>query len=408
MKSARLSAMGGFAGLALALSTATATAQPPATARPPAKQAVGHAGKAPAADASQALRGAALALPEPELRVRVIAPSAEGPWTMRLENEGMRWLRVPADIRLLHLTVEDGDTMSKRPEKPLKCGLPAAMRPEGFPESNAVLLGPGDAYVESFDPRLFCFGKEAKAIAGGALVRATYGWEPPKGAAKLAPPYVVEGTVYPAAVQPKKHLVAPSFVLSWLPQHEHEESHAADDPAFSVPPDPAKPPADENAPRLELKAAAYADVGAARSVSLSVTITNVGHRAAIAAIRARMLGFVVEGPDGPVDCAWDSHLNVPREGYQTLKPGGATTLTILAVEACGQDLFRRPGLYRVTPTIHLSETGEHLGIAAITGPLKAPEPMLVRIATGPDPFYVKKPQVVRAPHPDTDESGGGG
>jgi hypothetical protein len=263
--------------------------------------------------------------------------------------------------------------------------------------------------VESFDPRLFCFGKEAKAIAGGALVRATYGWEPPKRAQKVGPPYVVEGTVYPAAVQPKKHLVAPSFVLSWLHEHEHEQEHAAvDDPAFTVTPDPSKPPADENAPRLELKAAAYADAGVARSVSLSVTITNVGHRPAIAAIRARMLGFVVEGPDGPVDCAWDSHLNVPREGYQTLKPGGSTTLTILAVEACGQDLFRRPGLYHVMPTLHLTETGEHLGLTAITGPLKAPEPMLVRIATGPDPFYAKKPQVIRAPHADGEESAGGG
>jgi hypothetical protein len=121
-----------------------------------------------------------------------------------------------------------------------------------------------------------------------------------------------------------------------------------------------------------------------------------------------MLGFRVEGPDGVTHCPYDSHLSVPREGFQTIKPGGSTAISVLAVEACGQDLFRRPGLYRVVPTLHLSETGERFGLAAMTGVVRVVEPMLVRISTGPDPFYAKRPRAVHPPHAEGEESPGGG
>jgi hypothetical protein len=414
MAFARPSATG---GLAIALVAGTALAQPPAATgeaqNPPAPPAATPPKPALAKAPPAAKRAAGDPLPEPELRVRVIAPSAHGPWTMRLENEGQRWLRVPADVRLLHFVVESGDTMAKGADKPVKCSLPAAMRSEGFPEPNAILLGPGDAYQESFDPRLFCFGKDAKALEGGALVRATYGWEP-KGARKLEPPFAVEGTVFPAAVQPKKEVAAPPLVLSWLPPPEHEEAPPNPPAARPVedPPREEKPatadklPVDENAPRFEIKTPAYADAATARAVSLSVTVTNIGHRPALAAIRPRMIGFRVEGPDGVVVCPHDAHLSVPREGYQTIRPGGSTSITMLAVEACGQDLFRRPGLYRVTPTLHLTETGEQFGLLALTGSVRAPEPMLVRVATGPDPFYARRPQALRAPHAEGEDGAG--
>jgi hypothetical protein len=380
-------------------------------------------------------------LPAAGLRARIIAPSAQGPWTLRLENEGSHWVRVPADLRLLRISVESGDTMSRRAGRPVKCALPAGLRPEGFPERNALLLGPGDAYVESFDPRLFCFGKEGKALAGGAVVRATYGWDAVRGAKKLDPPFAVEGTAFPAAVEPEKGLVVPTLVLSWLPPPEEEEPTepvVAPPPPPTAPPGPvlllpmrsktadqadpdgdgeadpepapapiperqAEPPAplppDANAARLELRASPFADAGDGHHVSLTLTVTNVGHRPATAAIRSRMAGFRVEGPDGLTRChpAPADH-GVPREGFLTLKPGASTALTILVAEACGQEVFRRPGLYRVTSSLHLAESGADLGLAAITGRLHTAEPTLVRIATGPDPFYRRTPKAVRAPH----------
>ncbi len=398
-------------------------------------------------------------LPEPELHAQIVAPSARGPWTLHLENEGAHALRVPADVRLLHLTIESGDTVSKRQPKPVKCAVPAGLRPEGFPERNALLLAPGDAYVEAFDPHLFCFGKDAKAIIGGALVRAHYGWEAAKGAKKAGPPFVVEGTAFPAAVEPKAHVVVPPFVLSWLAP---EEEDSAEPPASAAPPEegddkdpppeaqdppdgkasathgrprlegkpapasrsrwgdpqtPAQPvsmgmdpqtglaqpvdgkPAvvDENAPRLELKASPYAEAVNGFKVSVSVTLTNVGHRPALAAVRSRMVSFRVEGPDGVVHChAARPSFAMQRQGYVTLKPGGSTALTVLVTEACGSDLFRRPGLYRIKPTLHLDENGADLGLTALTGSIHAIEPTLVRVAEGPQPFYKTRPQPVRA------------
>jgi hypothetical protein len=367
------------------------------------------------------------------MRFRIVAPSAQGAWTMHLENEGARWLRVPADVRLIHLTLESGDTMAKRPPKPMPCTVPAGLRPEGFPERSALVLGPGDAYEEAFDPRLFCFGKAAKALEGGAIVRATYGWDAPRrqwGPKKVEPPFAVEGTVFPAAVEPKKQLLAPTLVLSWLPPDEEDEASASL-PTSKPPegeaedgknadesegqhenPSPVHPPVDENAPRLEVTASPYVDAPNGYKVAVTLTVTNVGHRSALAAIRSRMVAFRIEGPDGAVRChAAPPTRGLPRTAYQPLKPGASTALTLLVEEACEHDLFRRPGLYQVMPSLHLNESGAEVGLTAMTGVFHAPHPTLVRIADGPEPFAKRPPEAVRAapanPPVEGDGHGGG-
>jgi hypothetical protein len=168
-----------------------------------------------------------------------------------------------------------------------------------------------------------------------------------------------------------------------------------------------KPPAvvDENAPRLEVSAPAYVDAGKGSSVTVTVTATNAGHRPMVAAIRARLLGFRIEGPDGVVHCMPGAPTRaVPREGFQTLRPGGSTSLTVLVEEACGRAVFGRPGLYKMTPSLHLVEPGPDL--VAFTGHAKAREPTLVRIATGPEPFYVVQPKALRAPGHEPGEAPG--
>jgi hypothetical protein len=388
-------------------------------------------------------------LPDPEVRVRIIAPSAQGMWTMRLENEGSQWVRVPADVRLLRLTVEAGDTLDRKAKKPVECKLPAGFRGDGFPEPRALLLGPGDAYVETFDPRLFCFGKDEKAITGGAIVRARYGWDPPKGAKKLDAPYVVQGTEFPAVVAPQKQLQAPTIVLSWEapevieevkpPEPRPQEKAAGDekakdeaarnekpregdkgdkardeaarnqkpregDKARDDKPVDEKPkeeapvlPVDENAARFELKASPYLDAASGFRVAMTVTATNVGHRPALTAMRARMIGFRIDGPDGTMHCSAGGPTRaIARDGYRSIKPGASASLTILVEEACGRSLFRRPGLYRVTPSLHLVESGAEMGLGAYTGVARVKEPTLVRIAAGPDPFYPHGPKALRA------------
>jgi len=424
----RATTFAGLAASALCAASAAAAPQgsPPAPAGPVPMPAAPAAAPKPAPRAKKApAKPPEPELPPPDVRLTVVAPSAQGSWTMRIENEGTRWVRVPADVRLLRLTIESGDTMSKKRDKPVSCQVPASMRPDAFPEPRALLLGPGEAYVETFDPRLFCFGKDAHAVAGGAIVRARFGWEAPRGAKKVDAPFAAQATDFPAAVAPQKQLFAPTIVLSYQPPDpdaapatppEAAKADKDDDAADAKAkvdkddkddkddkPKDDKPPAppDENAPRLELSATPFADAANGFHLAMTVTITNVGHRAALAAIRPRMLGFRVDGPDGIERCgAVGQTRAIPREGYSTLKPGGKKTLTVLVEEACGRPFFRRPGLYKVTPSLHLAETGAERGLTAYTGVARAREPTLVRIAEGPLPFHAHAPRTVKVEKPD--------
>ncbi|MEZ4308763.1 MAG: hypothetical protein R3F14_12050 [Polyangiaceae bacterium] len=160
--------------------------------------------------------------PDTPARLWLIAPGPNELWTMRIDNEGEKAIRIPADIRLLTFEIEVPTADPKRPWKKstsYKCALPDRMRPSSFPEKRALLLAPGQSYIESFDPRLFCFGKNAAGLVGTAVVRTTFGWDPPPRwslAAKKppAPPFAAEGTDNPATTTPLRQLRAPTFMLS--------------------------------------------------------------------------------------------------------------------------------------------------------------------------------------------------
>lgn len=207
---------------------ATATppaATPPATATTPKTGAPATPpGKAPAGAQKGALKPLEPPpLPDTPARLWLIAPGPHEAWTMRIDNDGTRPIRVPADVRLLRFEIEvaSADPKKKKPDV-YKCEAPASIRPSGFPERRALLLSPGQSYIESFDPRLFCFGKSAAGLVGTALVKTTFGWEPEKkpkwGPKKTKPPvgpFAVESTDNPSATAPLKQLVAPSLVLSF-------------------------------------------------------------------------------------------------------------------------------------------------------------------------------------------------
>jgi hypothetical protein len=452
---------------------AAAPAAPPAAA-PAAAPAPKHA--APKHAAKKADKAEEPALPAPEIRMRVIAPSTLGPWLLRIDNEGSHWLRIPADARLLRLTVQDGDTMSKKRPKAVTCTAPAALRPAGFPEREALLIGPGQSYVEAFDPRLFCFGKAASELEGGAVVQAKLGWEAPKhrpvGKKKTADegPFAVEGTEFPATVAPLRELVAPTMVLPYT-AIDHDELEEAPVPALPPPkadkdakpdgkgdtpadaaakagkteppksdkpdapksdkpdapksdkpgekPPGAEPPVrDENAPKLELTSTAMIDAALGNRVNVTITATNVGHRPTSALLRPRMVAFRIEGPlasgrgsstpyptvDGdpvpPAITRCDARPptnSIPREAFRTLKPGASMSLTLIVSEVCAPDVFRRPGLYKLTPTFHANESGASVGVTAYTGVVPAVAPTLVRVHAGPAPFHSRPPRAIKTP-----------
>ena len=173
-------------------------------------------------------------------------------------------------------------------------------------------------------------------------------------------------------------------------------------PSAGLEPGPAAVhvPVDENAPRLEVKASPYVDAVNAYKVSMTLTVTNVGHRPALAAIRPRMAAFRVEGPDGSSTATpRRRRRGLPRSAYQTLKPGASAVITLLVQEACANDLFRRPGLYQVSPSLHLNEDGSEAGLAAMTGVLTRRTRRWCASRRGRNPFAKKPPEAARAPPP---------
>ena len=238
-------------------------------------------------------------------------------------------------------------------------------------------------------------------------------------------PFVVESTVFPPDAMPLRELIAPTMVLHFdrpakpviaepAPPSEPPvpidvEAKTPDPkpaPAEAKEIDPAAPDAplppviDENAPRLELTTTPFVDASSTSRATVTLTATNVGRRPMLVAIHTRMIGFRIDGPDGVLRCgSMPQTHGIPRERYRTLKPGASTTMTLLLNEGCTRDAFRRPGLYRVQATLNANESGSELGLAAYTGKARTREPALVRVLSGPDPFYAVAPRAVPTPKP---------
>lgn len=247
-------ALAGSLGAPLVVLADAAAPKVPAGGAPSASAAPsGSAVAKPAAAGAKAPKKGALpdllGVPAP-VRLVVVAPSAGGAWTVRVDNEGDKAVRIPADVRLLSFDVErqvEKAPLKKGGEPTYKverttCRLPDAMRPGDFPEPRALVLKPGESWIERFDPRLFCFGKDEAFLAGGSLVRPRFGfggakgpaWEgfvdakkaaaakPPKAPApkpkkvEKAPkaPYAVESLEAPWAFDPAVELVGSTLLLS--------------------------------------------------------------------------------------------------------------------------------------------------------------------------------------------------
>lgn len=377
-------------------------------------------------------------------RLWIVAPAANGSWTFRLDNEGSLPIRIPADVRWLEFELERADPKNPKRKKTVKCKAPGGLRPAGFPEERALLLAPGESYLEEFDPRLICFGKDASALAGGTVVHTRFGWDPPSKWSKkpAQPPFAVQGTDLPASHAPLKELAAPAMFLSYAdaeakvtpeadpappaapaPAEGNAEKAAPSNGAAGSSPEPSKEKengpdgkaaktaeegrpeiVDANAPRLELTTSAYADASAPRRISITVTATNAGQRPMLAALRARMLSFKVQGPDKTTTCeASPATHAIPRDRFQTIKAGGSTSFTLLLAEMCPPETFARAGLYRVWPTLHALESGKEVDVTAYTGIIAARAPTLVRVQSSTRPYYKAPPKAVPTPRPAPSE-----
>lgn len=354
-----------------------------------------------------------LPLPPASARLWLIAPTALGPWTLRVENEGSVALRIPADGRLLRLEVQTDETA-----KPISCVLPKSLRPTNFPRDRELLLAPAHSYEESFDPRLLCFGKDAAVLGPNVIVRARFGWEPPKvpkwkPKAKKPPtgPFAVESTEREPTIAPLWELQAPAILLGAataaaekeikVPTNEGETDTKPDTQKGALettePAAPTLPPVDERAGRLELSSTPFVEASAPRTLTVNVTTKNVGLRPLVVALRPWMMSFRIDGPGGePQMCYADNTLrNLPRDAYRPLAPGASTSFSVLLAEVCPQNTFSRPGLYRVTAMMAAKETTN--GIDIQTTSLTAREPSFVRLSGAAEPFYPEPPKAVAPP-----------
>lgn len=173
------------------------------------------------------------AFPPPPVSFRVIAPSAKGPWLLRVDNEGDQPVRIAADVRLLRFEVR-APAADKTPKslvhqggwqrRATVCDGPSIFGiGDHFPVGRELILEPGHSFVEEFDPRLICFDDDAKLLVPGAMVKAYYGWLPNKKPwMKMSvAPFVADAARVPRKYKPLRRLEAPTMVLSHAPPVEY-------------------------------------------------------------------------------------------------------------------------------------------------------------------------------------------
>lgn len=304
------------------------------------------------------------AKPPVSVEMTIVAASPDPPWTLRIVNAGDHAVRIAADTRLLTFELDTGDKHGAK----VKCAAPTSLRPRAFPATRELYLDPGESFVETFDPRLFCFGSKIDLLHGGTTVRARLGWS--KSSASKGP-FAAQGTDRPEAFAPVGELSAPPILLSyaafapmalgvgqavpgekpvtdgdavrdddrddddspgdrngkpsWTERKERREARAESkpgdyeakkgfgyqgdkQPAKDAKADKADDDADDrNAGRMDVYIDRYADAEAPRDAVVNIRAVNEGRRDLAAALRGRMLSFTVEqlGPDNKARRSFD-------------------------------------------------------------------------------------------------------
>jgi|HubBroStandDraft_1064217.scaffolds.fasta_scaffold03392_5 hypothetical protein len=301
---------------------------------------------------------AAPTLPQPDVKLTLEAPTPRGPWTMRIANDASVPVRVVADARFLAFElIRRGDTRVER------CELPSDMRPAEASDRSLV-LPPGRAYVETFEPRLYCFsGKALNALEPTSIVVAHLGWLG-KGAGEweVSP---IDGVDPQIASQ--KHLDAPPVFLY--------------DEKFSF--GQGAPAQDRNA-SLALQGPESVEAESPDEVGVPVTLRNTGSRAVLVRFRPDTVGFEVFSPSGRELCAWPRRPAAPTpELFTRIRPGGTTQMTFAMAAFCNDDSLDRDGLLVVRPWLDTrGASGKSIGLDAFTGWVSAATPTFVRLHRG--------------------------
>jgi hypothetical protein len=353
---------------------------------------VGHAASGesaptkPAIAAKPALRPAgkpkvepAESKPVPDLKLTIETSTTRGPWRMRVENAGDVPVRIVADARLLTLEVSPRSARAST-----RCELPGDMRPSDDLERTLV-VPPGRSYAESFEPRLYCFGKKLDVLAPGAVLVAHLGWA---GGKKGESPFevsAIEGVT--PEVAPLKSIDAPPVALP-------------DEPSVSmVEPAGAESDWSSDTPRLSIQGPPSLDSFAPGELEVPVTLRNEGARSAVVRFRPEVVGFDVVGPAGVEHCMWPTMpAAAMRELFSTLPTKGSETLNLMLQSYCTKQGLDQSGLLVVRPRLDTrNASGEAVGLQSFDGEVIAMTPTLVRLHRGAKPPAFVRPRLEPAP-----------
>ena len=347
---------------AVAVLSALTAGTAPAFAHPPSQASLD--GSSPAAKTAAAKAGAAKpveTVAPPNVSLSIEAPTTHGAWKMVVTNDGDVPVTIVADARLLSL-----DVTPRGAHKAERCELPEDMRPQDD-LGRSLVVPPKRSYAESFQPRLYCLEKSRlDALAAGSIVVATLGF----AGRSARSPFEV------SPVEGMEQRVGPLKAITALP--------------VSLPDEPTATPAHEGAGvpagagSFVLQTPRAVDAASASEITIPITLTNTGHRAAVVRFRPEMIGFEVLGPRGADHCAWPALPTAPtRDLFTTLGAQSPVGLTLVLTEYCPARVLEQSGLYVVRASFDTRKaSGAEIGIRAFDGQVIATTPTVVRLHRG--------------------------
>jgi hypothetical protein len=320
----------------------------------PAKAAPGRAARIPERESPPAQ--------PPDVKLTLEPAEATWTWLLRLENRDSVPLRVVGDARLLSLDITPPPPKRGRAAT-IHCTLPAEMRPQADEESIQI-VPPQLAYVETFDPRLYCFeAQKARALTAGATLVAHFGFAPSR-ARSPRPPFIVAPVDAEASRGASKEVVSESLTLP-------ESLPALDEVSTDAP-----------TSHLIVSTPRWIDASTSGDLTLPITVSNATQRNITLLLRPETIAIDASGPSGTTRCQW---LIVPSpiaELFTTLPPKGRASTEVLVSVLCPRAFFDRSGLYALRAAIDTRRaSGASIGIHSFDGEVWSRSTTLVRIRT---------------------------
>jgi hypothetical protein len=311
--------------------------------------------------------------PDPNVKLALDAPTTRDRWSVRVTNDGDVPVRIVADARLLTL-----DVTPRSARQSVHCELPTTMRPED-PLERAIVLPPKRTFVETFEPRLYCFGRRGfDALASGAIVVGHLGSSGPgTGFSEVTPIDGIEPEI--ASI---RMLDAPPIAL---PDER------------SIPRSIPRPAGDDplGTPKLRLESSDAIDAASPEDVEIPITLHNEGTIAVTLRFRPEMLGFEVAAPTADHRCTWPTLPSAPlRELFTTIAPHSAAHLTVVLGAYCADHTLDRSGLLLVRAWLDTRGAGgASLGLRTFEGRLMGTSPTVVRLQRGIAPQPLVRPRL---------------